>query len=202
MARGTARGLTTGLTWPFLLLALASLFVYMAGLAAVQNVCYGDGMPGVPLNGDSSPTGVFGMSSGIVDCKRLYRFYWFSFAFVLVTLLGIMVAAVLSLGLIFSRPFWIGMLAVSTLLMMIASEAFLAFTDLVEANSSGQWVHRMRTTTAGAIMTVAFLVFLMMAIGTDWERRRGDGTATTKPVAGTGVGGTGPAVADPAVTNV
>jgi hypothetical protein len=143
------------------------------------------------------------MSAGTFDCYRLYRFYWFSFAFVFVTLLGIMVAAVLSLGLIFSRPFWIGMLAVSTLLMMIASEAFLAFTDLVVLNGTGgQWLNRIRTTTAGAIMTVAFLVFLMMAIGTDWERRRGDGTATTKPVAGTGVGGAGPAVADPVATTV
>jgi membrane-bound ClpP family serine protease len=174
----------------------------MAGLAAIQNVCYNDGMPGISLNGDSSPIGVFGMSTGIVDCRRLYRFYWFTFAFVLVTLLGILVASVLSLGLIFSRPFWIGMLSVSTLLMMIASEAFLAFTDLAEATTSGQWINRIRTTTAGAIMTVAFLVFLMMAIGTDWERRRGNGTATSKPVAGTGVGGTGPAVTDPAVTNV
>lgn len=182
-------GLTRGLTWPFLLLALATLFVYMSGLAAVQHVCYDDGMPGINLNGNSSPSGVFGMSTGSFDCKRLYRFYWFSFAFVLVTLLGILATSTMNLGLHTSRPFWIGMLAVSTILMMIASEAFLAFTDLAEANSGGQWVHRMRATTAGAIMTVAFLIFLMMAIGTDWDNRRGvttkHGVTTTDPVATT-----------------
>jgi hypothetical protein len=114
------------------------------------------------------------------------RFYWFSWAFVFATLLGILVTAITGLGLHFSRPFWIGMLSVSTILMMIASEAFLAFTDLYEgirppgvadstAPYADNWIRRIRTAAAGAIITTAFLVLLMMALGTDWEHRRGAG---------------------------
>lgn len=185
------RTLTHSLTWPFLLLSLASLTVFMAGLAATQQQCGTYGMPGITQGlgsqaASSSPTGVFGMSTGYRDCVRLHRFYWFSWAFVLATLLGILITAVLNWGLHHSRPFWIGMLAVSTILMMIASEAFLSFTDLVEginpagvADNTGDgvdnWIRRFRTAAAGAIITTAFLVLLMMAIGTDWEHRRGHG---------------------------
>jgi hypothetical protein len=176
--------ITKGLTWPLLLLSIAALTVFLAGIASLQSTCQESGaFPG--LTGiTSSPTGVFGMSTSYSDCRRVMRFYWFSWAFVMVTLLGILVTAVTGLGLHFSRPFWIGMLAVSTILMMIASEAFLAFTDLYEgirppgvsdntAPYTDNWIRRIRTAAAGAIITTAFLVLLMMGLGTDWEHRRG-----------------------------
>eukprot|EP00878_Enallax_costatus_P043948 GHUV01052070.1.p1 GENE.GHUV01052070.1~~GHUV01052070.1.p1 ORF type:complete len:156 (-),score=28.88 GHUV01052070.1:1288-1755(-) len=124
------------------------------------------------------------MSSSLGECRRVMRFYWFSWAFTFVTLASILITSFMGMGLHFSRPFWIGMLAVSTVLMMIASEAFLAFTDLAEISGLGgvrdntapfydSWIRRFRLAAAGAIITTAFLVLLMMAVGTDWEHRRG-----------------------------
>jgi hypothetical protein len=43
-------------------------------------------------------------------CRHAFRFHWFSFAFVAATLIGMMIAAAIGMGLHFSRPFWIGKL--------------------------------------------------------------------------------------------
>lgn len=101
----------------------------------------------------------------------------FIFAFITVTLLGLLATASSGEGLHHSRPFWVGMLAVSIVLAMVAAEAFLAFTLSYDymLPAPGWWRHQMRTTAAGAIISVAALVLTMMAIGTDWERRAGRG---------------------------
>jgi hypothetical protein len=116
-----------------------------------------------------------GMSDGFGSCRKVLRFYWFTFAFVIATLLGLAVTAAIKNSLHFSRPFWTGMVTISIVLMMIASEAFLGFTDLYEGGAGdrafGPWVNRMRVTAAGAIISVAFLVFLLLGLGVDWENR-------------------------------
>lgn len=103
-------------------------------------------------------------------CSRMLRFYWFIFAFVLVTLLGLLICASLRLALHWSRPFWVGMLSICTLLMMIACEFFLGAGNALDSTGgwAGGWMHtRWRTATAGAIMSVVSLVLLLMAIGTE-----------------------------------
>lgn len=200
--------LTKGLTWPFLLLALAATFVYLAGIAALQYSCWNSGGFS-DLAGNSSPTGVFGMSSGTPNCHRVLRWYWFTFAFVFVTLVGILITAATTWGLHHSRPYWTAMVAISTVLMMIASEATLAFTDLYEGgagtSASSSWISRWRTAAAGAIIDVAALVFLLMALGTDWEKRTGRGAGYheggDKPVSAIGTTASPAAVAVP-VQNV
>jgi uncharacterized spore protein YtfJ len=214
--------LTKGLTWPFLLLALATWAVFLGGLASLQNVCndyttqYGDqrGAPGgagaggtgnpnalANVQGQSLNTAgllnVFGFSAGPVPCTRFYRFYWFMMAFELIIILGAMVTAVTRLGLHYSRPFWIGMFSIATLLFMIASEAFLAGLDADAYGSiGGTNLARMRTAAAGAIMTVAANIFVLFAIGTDWEGRKGTGKDDVGTGTGTGTGvRTGPHVA-------
>lgn len=62
------------------------------------------------------------------------------------------------------------MLAVSTVLMMMMCETFTGIHYLEEGRP---WIHGLRAILAGAIMTVVGLVLLMMAVGTDWEHRRG-----------------------------
>lgn len=109
------------------------------------------------------------MSSSFGECRRVMRFYWFTWAFVFVTLLSILATSFMGMGLHFSRPFWIGMLSVSTLLMMIASEAFLGWTDLAEASNLGgvrdntapyydSWIRRFRLATAGECNCVFRLI--------------------------------------------
>lgn len=49
-------------------------------------------------------------------------------------------------------------------------QAFLGFAHQFENNGiGGEWLRRIRTVTAGAIMAVAFLIFLLLGVGTDWE---------------------------------
>eukprot|EP00878_Enallax_costatus_P009435 GHUV01009860.1.p3 GENE.GHUV01009860.1~~GHUV01009860.1.p3 ORF type:complete len:117 (+),score=29.67 GHUV01009860.1:36-353(+) len=73
-------------------------------------------------------------------------------------------------GLHYSRPFWIGMLAVSTVLMMMMCETFIGMHYLVTFEA---WDRSIDAILAGAIATTVGLVLLMMAVGTDWEHRRG-----------------------------
>jgi hypothetical protein len=85
-----------------------------------------------------------------------------------------MITAVTHLGLHYSRPFWIGMFSIATLLFMIASEAFLAGLDADRYGSvGGTNLARMRVAAAGAIMTVAANIFVLFGLGTDWEGRKG-----------------------------
>ena len=117
-----------------------------------------------------------GFSAGPVPCTRFYRFYWFMMAFELITILGAMITALTHWGLHHSRPFWIGMFSIATLLFMIASEAFLAGLDADAYGSvGGSHLARMRTAAAGAIMTVVANILLLLALGTDWEGRTGKG---------------------------
>lgn len=77
------------------------------------------------------------------------------------------------------------MLAVSTMLMMIMCETF---TGVLHLNSAFGWYSPVAATLAGAVATVTGLVLLMMAVGTDWEHRRGHHGNHDKPVSGvTGV---------------
>ena len=106
------------------------------------------------------------MSSSFERCGYVFRFYWFGFAFVLVTLLGVTIAASTRLGLHYSRPFWVGMITVCIFLMMVACEAFLGYESAYSQASYG-WLSRWQATLAGAIINVVWLVFLLMAVGTE-----------------------------------
>jgi hypothetical protein len=99
----------------------------------------------------------------------MFRFYWFIFAFVMATLLGLAIAAAVKMALHFSRPFWVGMVTISALLMMIASEFFLGHDNAFDSTGGwAPWLHnRWRLATAGAIMSVVSLVLLLLAIGTE-----------------------------------
>lgn len=168
---------TKGLTWPFLALAMATSVVFMAGLAALQAGCGSLTLPGQGT-GAASASGaglfnnaVFGASDP--GCYRMFRFYWFSWAFVFATLIGLFICTALTLALHWSRAFWVGMLSVSILLMMIASEFFVGADNAFDSGStwsSGSMHARWRTTEAGAIMSVVSLILLLLGIGTDWDR--------------------------------
>jgi len=106
-----------------------------------------------------------GLSDTFANCSTVFRFYWFAFAFMTVTLCGLAIAASTRNGLHYSRPFWVGMVTVNVFLMMVASEAFLGYEPLYE--QTYWWRSRFRATVAGAIINVVWLVFLLMAVGTE-----------------------------------
>jgi len=110
------------------------------------------------------PPCLTGLSDIWAHCGNLFRFYWFAFAFMTVTLCGVAIAASTRRGLHYSRPFWVGMVTVCVFLMMVASEAFLGYEPLYEQT---WWLYRFRATVAGAIINVVWLVFLLLAVGTE-----------------------------------
>jgi hypothetical protein len=87
----------------------------------------------------------------------------------MVTLLGLALCAAIKLALHWSRAFWVGMITISTLLMMIASEFFLGADNLFDSQGlfDKSMHNRWRAATAGAIMSVISLVLLLLAIGTE-----------------------------------
>jgi hypothetical protein len=109
------------------------------------------------------------MSSTFANCSQTLRFYWFVFAFVTVTLFSLMAATFSRWGLHYARAFVTGLVTFSLVLMTIASEAFLGYETVYESlDLEYTWWHpRFRSACAGAIMTVAWLVFLLMAVGVE-----------------------------------
>lgn len=85
------------------------------------------------------------------------------------TLLGLAISAAIKMTLHFTRPFWVGMITISALLMMIASEAFLGLDNYFDSANplSGTGHNRWRVATAGAIMSVVSLILLLLAVGTE-----------------------------------
>lgn len=106
------------------------------------------------------------MSDLFANCGTVFRFYWFAFAFMLVTLLGLGLAASTRLGLHYSRPFWVGMIAVCIFMNMVAAEAFLGYEKYYSV-ASCWWLARWRSVVGGAIINVVWLIFLMMTVGTE-----------------------------------
>lgn len=107
------------------------------------------------------------MSSTFANCSTTLRFYWYTFAFVTVTLFSVMAATISRWGLHYARAFVTGLVTYCLVLMKTASEAFLGYEMVYESfGLEYTWWHmRFRSACAGAIMTVVWLVFLLMAVG-------------------------------------
>lgn len=110
-----------------------------------------------------------GMSSTFATCSTVLRFYWFTFAFVTVTLIGLMSATISRWGLHYARNFVSCLVTICTVLMVIASEAFTGYVTVYDSlGLSDSWWHALfRTACAGANMAVVFLMLLLMAVGTE-----------------------------------
>lgn len=165
---------------PLLLFALVCWVVYIAGLASSQASCT-DGTTGAasPLRGLPNQLNTFGLNSvhgfsaNVLPCSTVFRFFWFIAAWEFVVVLAALITTPMRAGLHITRPFWVGMFAISTVLFMLASDAFLSGVSAVDGVNNSA-VRRMQTTAAGAILTTVANVFLLLAIGTEWERHTGD----------------------------
>ena len=171
-----------GLTLPLVLFAFAVWAVFLAGIASLQSSCNDGSRPvgdpsDVPAAGLNTAglTGVWGFSSNVLVCSQLFRFYWFIAAWQFVVLLAALITSFIGhVPLAATRAFWVGMFTISSLLFMIASEAFLAgISARVYGAGDYHLLARIRTAAAGAIMSVVASVFLILAIGTDWDRSSG-----------------------------
>lgn len=73
-----------------------------------------------------------------------------------VVVAALVVVSRIQSGLHSARPFWAGMFAISTMLFMLASDAFLTGISAVDTSGVSAGVsaqRRMQTTAAGAIIT-------------------------------------------------
>lgn len=109
-----------------------------------------------------------GLSSSFSNCSTVFRFYWFAFAFVTVTIISILLATGSKWGLHYARPSVTSLVTICVVLMMIASEAFTGYETVYDSFALNDWWHaRFRSTCAGAIMTVVWLILTLMAVGTE-----------------------------------
>lgn len=92
----------------------------------------------------------------------------------MVALVGLVVTFCIPYGLLASRLFWIGMWAVSSVLYIIVSDALLDTLAEMQSYNVGNELPHTRATLAGAIMTAAGNVFLLLALGTDWPSHEYD----------------------------
>jgi hypothetical protein len=104
------------------------------------------------------------MSDTFAKCSTVFHFYWFAWAFLTVTLIGLVIAASSRTALHHSRGFWVGMITVNLFTMMVACEAFLGYEFLHE-DAVYFWLSCFRATVAGAIINVVWLIGLLLAVG-------------------------------------
>ena len=107
-----------------------------------------------------------GLSDTFEDCSTVFRFYWFAWAFTTVVLLGLGVATATRLGLHYTRGFWVGLISVCIYINMVTCEAFLGYEKIYSLGTYW-WLARWRAVVAGAIINVIWLIFLLMAVGTE-----------------------------------
>jgi len=143
---------------PLAALAFAAWCVYLGGLAAMQSsVCIPGGvgnLDGVVLG---SP-----VNTSLLNCSKIYRYFWFIFAYEFVIVVGLAIAAVTGL-LASTKQAFIGLFAVATMLYIETSNRFL--TDFYSHIFTGSALNRIRTLIAGAIMTATFNALIICVVG-------------------------------------
>lgn len=144
---------------PIAFITFATWAVYLGGLAALQSGC-----------DSSTGFGSYGLVNDVLPCMKAYRLYWFYMAWEAV-ILTMMVCAIVTGTMHKMRPAFVGLFAIATVLFIEASNTFLNGQSN-QYYQSGQNLHRIRTITAGAIMTALMNAIAVIAIGTAHEEDR------------------------------
>lgn len=136
---------------PVAALSFATWAVYTGGLASLQSDCDTNGAITHGLLNDSLP------------CSKAYRLPWFYMSWEIVVIL-LMVAAIASGKMNSMRSAFVGLFAVGTVLFIDVSNTMLDG----QSNpyyQDGTPLHRIRTITAGAIMTALMNAIAIIVCG-------------------------------------
>lgn len=136
---------------PAAAITFATWAVYVGGLASLQSDCDVDGLT------------TRGLSDPMLPCSKAYRYNWFvlSWEFVIVMILA---GAAVSGKLAHARTALVGLFAVGTMLYIDVSNQFLNGQS-IDYYTDGTPLHRIRTVTAGAIMTALMNAVVILIVG-------------------------------------
>lgn len=126
--------------------------VYLGGLASLQSQCADDGT--------SNMVGVDGIN-GSLPCHKVYRLYWFFASWEIFVIVAIAGAAATGRIMRLTNAF-MGLLAVATIMFILASNTFLSALD---QDPEGTMKNRIRTITAGSIMVATMNSIAILALG-------------------------------------
>lgn len=146
-----------------LVLLFCTWAVYLGGLASMQAQCSSGN-----LHGAASLAGVTGLSATVLGCSQVFRYYWFICAIQFVAILGVAQCMVLKL-VDRSRLAIVGFFAVVCLLYIQTTDTFLT-AETVGYYNDGSARDRVRTTTAGALMTALMNFVCILVVGVEPER--------------------------------
>uniref|UniRef100_A0A7S0RD99 Uncharacterized protein n=1 Tax=Chlamydomonas leiostraca TaxID=1034604 RepID=A0A7S0RD99_9CHLO len=151
----------SALALPLVGLTFCTWAVYLGGLASLQDDCSTEQV--------ESLDSVWGLSA--LPCSKVFRFHWFIMSWEVVVVAMLAVAAVTG-KLASMRTSFVGLFAISTLLYIEASNTFLTAQSATVTGQyfqEGQPEHRLRTITAGAIMTALMNAIIVTVIGMNEE---------------------------------
>lgn len=148
-------GLGHGLIWPALLLLFCGWIITLGGLAALQNSCDDEDYINIER------ISILGVPPA--DCSKAFRWLWFIWAFEFVAFIGIAITAALK----YAHPgpwlAWGPLLAIATVLQMIATN--IAFNLFDGIGSRGSFDTRAKVAFAGFLITSVANCLLLLAIG-------------------------------------
>lgn len=142
-----------------LVFAFVTWSVYTGGLAASQRLCE---------QNESENLGparrIFTGTDSTVYCSNYYRFFWFIMAYQFVTIVAGVLATIIAHGVSHTRILLFALFTISTVLLMLAAETFLAYVS--DTVYTDRLVTAYRVTAAGAIMTVVANMLVLIVLGT------------------------------------
>jgi len=151
--------------WPLVGLVFCTWAVSLGGLASLQDNCNDATVAaaGSNLLGTAGLAGVRGISASVLDCTKVYRYYWFIISYEIVIIFGL--AYALATGIYATtRLAFLSLFAVASLLYMQTADTSLAIEN-INIFTVEQPLHRGRTLTAGSITTAVLNVVLVFVLG-------------------------------------
>jgi hypothetical protein len=138
--------------------------VFTGGLSSMQYNCDNDGINVFYLNNL--------IPSDDITCKNVYRQSWFIMSYEIVILMMFALVSQKKM-----RMAFIGLFSVALMLYIDSSNQLLnaEFIEYYKYKSDSQ-LHRIRTMTAGSIMTATLNAFMIIVLGWKYEK------TVTKPI--------------------
>jgi len=159
--------------WPLVGLVFCTWAVSLGGLAALQSSCVDTDT--TVAKGTGQMRGVRGVSADILDCTKVFRYYWFIISYEIVCIFGL--AYALSVGIYGkTRLAFLALFAVASLLYMQTADTSLAVENITYYED-GQPVHQGRSLTAGSIMTAVADLLIVFVLGLEDSEEKAEAAA-------------------------
>jgi len=162
--------------WPLVALVFCTWSISLGGLASLQDNCNDTTNAAAAAGtGTAGLLGVRGVSASILDCTKVFRYYWFiiSYEIVIIFALAYVLATKKYEA---TRLAFLALYGVASLLYMQTADTALAIEN-VSNYQNDQPLHRGRTLTAGAITTAVLNLVLVFVLGLEDSGKKEEAAA-------------------------